>query len=157
MKKGCIFSHFDPERAYPSRSGRHNNQRRYRDNQTPRSSRGPKRTTNNLDRNTSSSNHSEHKQRYSNYNVCCKFQNTRSCPYGNRCRFRHIQQYKHNVANTDSMNMINDQLYSLLGEIQALVDSVKTILESHRHVGPTLAFTGYPPQTQQPYQHLAQG
>ena len=34
-----------------------------------------------------------------------------------------------------------------------LVDSVKTIVESYRHV----VFTGYPPQIQQPYQHVAQG
>ena len=59
MKKGCRFLHFDPESAYPSRTGRHNNQRNYRDNQTPRPS--PRRTTDNLNRNTRSSNHNGHK------------------------------------------------------------------------------------------------
>ena len=88
--------------------------------------------------------------------VCYKFQNTGSCPHGNRCKFRHIQQYKHNVTNTNSMNVRNDQMYSFLGEIRTLVDSVKTIVESHRNVGLTVAFTGYPPKTQQPYQHVAQ-
>ena len=113
MKKGCRFLHFDPERDYPSRTGRHNNQRNYRDNQTPRSRPSPRHKTNNLNRNTRSSNHNGHKpsQRYNNYNVCYKFKNTGSCPHGNRCKFRHIQQCKHNVANTDSMNMTNDQLY----------------------------------------------
>ena len=38
MKKGCRFLHFNPESAYPSRTGRHNNQRNYRDIQTPRPS-----------------------------------------------------------------------------------------------------------------------
>ena len=55
------------------------------------------------------------------------------------------------------MNVTNDQMYSFLGEMRTLVDSVQTIVESHRHVGPTVAFTGYPPQKQQPYQHVAQG
>ena len=124
-RKGCRFLHFDPESVYPNRIGRHNNQRNYRDNQTPRPS--PRRKTNNLNRNTRSSNHNGHKlsQRYNSY-VCHKFQNTGSCPYGNRCKFRYIQQYKHNVINTNDL-------------------------------GPTVAFTGYPPQTQQPYQHVAEG
>ena len=156
MKKGCRFLHFDPESAYPSRSFRQNNQRNYRDNQTPRPS--PRRKTNNLNRNTRSSNHNGHKpsERYNNC-VCYKFQNTGSCPYGNRCKFRHIQQYKHNVTNTNNMNVTNNQMYSFLGKMRTLVDSVKTLVESYHHVGPTVAFTGYPPQTQQPYQHVAQG
>ena len=93
MKKGCRFVHFDPECACPSRTGRQNNQKNYRDNQTPRPSPRHK-TTNSLNRNTRSSNHNGHKpsQRYNNY-VCYKFQNTETCPYGNRCKFRHIQQY----------------------------------------------------------------
>ena len=41
--------------------------------------------------------------------------------------------------------------------VRTLVDSVKTIVESQRHVGPIVAFTGYPPKTQQPYKHVAQG
>ena len=82
MRKGCRFEHFDPERAYSARAGRHNNQRNYRDNQTPRPS--PRCKTNNLNRNTRSSNHNGHKpsQRYNN-NVCYKSQNAGSCSYGN--------------------------------------------------------------------------
>ena len=94
MKKGCRFVHFDPESASRSRTRRqNNNQRNYRDNQTPRPS--PRRKTNNLYRNTRSSNKNGHKpsQRY-NKHVCYKFQNTGTCPYGNRCKFRHIQQHK---------------------------------------------------------------
>ena len=37
------------------------------------------------------------------------------------------------------------------------MDSVKTIVESYCDVGPSVAFTGYPPQTQQSHQHVAQG
>ena len=74
-----------------------------------------------------------------------------------RCKFRHTQQYKHNVTNTNSMNTTNDQMYSFLGEMGTLVDSVKTTVESHCHVGPTVTFTGNPPQTEQPYQHVTQG
>ena len=77
--------------------------------------------------------------------------------HGNRCKFRHIQQYKHNVTNTDSMNVTNDQMYSFSGEMRTLVDSVKTIVESHCYVDPTVALTGNPLQAQQPYQHVAQG
>ena len=46
--------------------------------QTPRSRPSPTRKTNNLNRNTGSSNHNGHKpsQRYNNYNVCYKFQDT---------------------------------------------------------------------------------
>ena len=157
MKKRRRFLHFDLERVYPTRTGRHNNQRNYRDNQTPRSRPSPRHKTNNLNRNTRSSNHNGQKpsQRYNKYNVCYKFQNTGSCPYGNKRTFRHIQQYKHNVTNTNSMNLTNDQMYSFLDEMRTLVDSVKTIVESHRHVSSTVAFTGYPPQTQQPCQHVA--
>ena len=113
MRKECRFVHFDPERAYPARTGRHNNQKNYRDNQTPRSRPCPRHKTNNLNRNTRSSNHNGQKpsQRYNNYIVCYNFQNTGSCPYDNRCKFRHMQQYKHNVTNTNSMNVSNDQMY----------------------------------------------
>ena len=55
------------------------------------------------------------------------------------------------------MNVTNDQVYSFSGEMQTLVDSVKTIVESHCYVDPTVAFTGNPLQAQQPYQHVAQG
>ena len=42
-------------------------------------------------------------------------------------------------------------MYSFSGEMWTLADSVKTIVESHCHVGPTVAFTG------NPHQHVAQG
>ena len=100
MRKGCTLIHFDPERAYPTSTGRHNNQKIYRDNQTPRSRPSPRHKTNNLNRNTRSSNHNGQKpsQRYKNYNVCYWFQNTGSCPYRSRCKFMHSHQYKHNVC-----------------------------------------------------------
>ena len=41
--------------------------------------------------------------------------------------------------------------------MRTLVYSVKTIVESHRHVSLSVAFPGYPPQKQQPCQHVAEG
>ena len=162
MRKGCRFVHFDPERAYPTGTDRRNNQRNYRDNQAVGSRPSPRHKTNNRHTTVGQVITTDRNQVKGatiimcNYNVCYKFQNTGSCPYGNRCKFRHIQQYKHNVTNTNNMNVTNDQMYSFLGEMRTPVDSVKTTVEFHRHVGPTVAFTGYPPQTQQPCQHVAQ-
>ena len=103
-------------------------------NQTPKSMPNPRRNTNNLNRNTRSSNHNGHKpsQSYNTYYVCYKFQLTGSCPYDNRCRFKHIQQYKHNVTSTSNMNMTNDQMYSFLGEMRTLVDSCGSYCDLYR-------------------------
>ena len=34
---------------------------------------------------------------------------------------------------------------------------MKDMIESKQHVGPPIALTGFPPQVQQPYQHVGQG
>ena len=34
---------------------------------------------------------------------------------------------------------------------------MKDMIESQKHVGPPVAFTGFPSQAQQPYQHVGQG
>ena len=46
---------------------------------------------------------------------------------------------------------------TLFSQMRALVGSVKDMIESQKHVGPPVAFTGFPSQAQQPYQHVGQG
>ena len=48
-------------------------------------------------------------------------------------------------------------MHSFLAKMRALVGSVKDMIESQKHVGPPVAFTGFPSHAQQPYQHVGQG
>ena len=66
------------------------------------------------------------------------------CNFGQKYHFNHVSRF--NKSQGRNFSTIN-QSKSFLKEIRGLVTSVKSLVESHRAGGPTMAFQGH--QTQQ--------
>ena len=144
-KTGCRFMHIDPQKAYPSPityNKKSNNKSVHRLKQNDRN-KSP-----NKDRGLSYSDNTKSKRNFKT--PCFKLNNYGYCKFGDKCRYTHFEQSHNNQQH-------NQQMHSFLAEMQALVGSVKDMIESQKHVRPPVAFTRFPPHAQQPCQHVGQG
>ena len=144
-KIGCRFMHIDPQKAYRSpitHNKKSNNKSEHRPKQNDRNKSPHK------DRELSYSDNTKSKRTFKK--SCFKFNNYGYCKFGDKCRYIHFEQSHNNQQH-------NQQIRSFLTEMRALVGSVKDMIESQKHVGLPVAFTGFPSQAQQPYQHVGHG
>ena len=129
-KTGCRFMHIDPQKAYPSpitHNKKSNNKSVHRPKQNGRNKSPHK------DRELSYSDNTKSKRTFKK--PCFKFNNYGYCKFGDKCRYIHFEQ-SHNNQQHDQ------QMHTFLAEMRALVGSVKDMIESQKHVGPPVAFTG---------------
>ena len=144
-KRNCRYMHVNENAAYPNYSSK-------RDIPQAKSpgSHVPRQRTKGRNEKGAMNRYKPNQERVG---ICFKFRDTGYCKFGKKCRFKHISSFnKRQDRNLSNINQSN----SFLEEMRGLVTSVKSLVESHRAGGPTMAFQGYQTQHFQPQGQFAQ-